>query len=446
AGFNTAMEAQRNTARAAGKFKMDAALSYEGDKTVFHGYTELSHAAKVLALYQGGSPVSSLTAGDTGVVVLDHTPFYAESGGQAGDQGKIGAFEVNDTTKIQADVFGHHGCLASGTLKLGDAVEAKVDVTRRSRTVRNHSATHLMHKALREVLGAHVQQKGSLVDADKTRFDFAHSEAMTAAQIAQVEELVNQEILANAPTQARLLPIEEAKKTGAMMLFGEKYGDEVRVLDIGSSRELCGGTHVHATGDIGLFKITSEGGVAAGVRRVEAVTGMNALAYVQTQVAALDAVASALRAPVSEVTQRLLLLQEQVRASEKEVARLKAKLAASAGDDLLNKVSLVAGVKLLAAAIEGGDAKSLRDTVDQLKNKLGSGVVLLASQVDGKVSLCAGVTADLLGKYKAGELVSLAAAACGGKGGGRPDMAMAGGTQVDKIDDALACAALYLSR
>jgi alanyl-tRNA synthetase len=269
---------------------------------------------------------------------------------------------------------------------------------------------------------------------------------MTAAQIAQVEELVNQEILANAPTQARLLPIEEAKKTGAMMLFGEKYGDEVRVLDIGSSRELCGGTHVHATGDIGLFKITSEGGVAAGVRRVEAVTGMNALAYVQTQVAALDAVASALRAPVSEVTQRLLLLQEQVRASEKEVARLKAKLAASAGDDLLNKVSLVAGVKLLAAAIEGGDAKSLRDTVDQLKNKLGSGVVLLASQVDGKVSLCAGVTADLLGKYKAGELVSLAAAACGGKGGGRPDMAMAGGTQVDKIDDALACAALYLSR
>ena len=453
AGFETAMEKQRTTARAAGKFKADTVLAYSGDKTVFHGYDQLSHAGKIVALYKGGTPVQSLAAGDHGVVVLDHTPFYAESGGQVGDTGLLlepspsgggqggGSFEfrVNDTLKIIPDVFGHHGTIASGSLKVGDSVNAQVDTTARARTIRNHSVTHLMHKALREVLGSHVAQKGSLVDADKTRFDFAHNAPMTDAQIREVEAKVNAEIVTNTATHAEVMPIEKAKTSGATMLFGEKYGDEVRVLEIGSSKEFCGGTHVARTGDIGFFKIISEGGVAAGVRRVEAVTGLNAMAFVQALDARMSDVAGALKIPQAEVTTKIAQIQDHVKALEKELAALKSKLAAAAGGDLLSKVVEKDGVKFLSAEIEGADAKALREMVDQLKNKLGSGVVLLGSKSpDGKVALCAGVTADLVGKFKAGDIVGKAAAIVGGKGGGRPDMAMAGGVDGAKLGEALA--------
>ncbi len=443
AGFETAMEKQRTTARAAGKFKADTVLAYSGDKTVFHGYEELSRAGKVVALYKGGTPVQLLDAGDDGVVVLDHTPFYAESGGQVGDCGTLTAggatFTVADTLKVIPDVFGHHGTLGGASLKVGDSVNAQVDTEARARTIRNHSVTHLMHKALREVLGSHVAQKGSLVDADKTRFDFAHNAPMTDAQIREVEAKVNAEIVTNTATHAEVMPIEKAKTSGATMLFGEKYGDEVRVLEIGSSKEFCGGTHVARTGDIGFFKIISEGGVAAGVRRVEAVTGLNAMAFVQALDARMSDVAGALKIPQAEVTNKIAQIQDHVKALEKELAALKSKLAAAAGGDLLSKVVEKDGVKFLSAEIEGADAKALREMVDQLKNKLGSGVVLLGSKSpDGKVALCAGVTADLVGKFKAGEIVGKAAAIVGGKGGGRPDMAMAGGVDGEKLGDALA--------
>ena len=443
AGFDAAMEKQRTTARAAGKFKAVDALSYSGEKTVFHGYDQLTHAGKVVALYKGGTPVQSLAAGDDGVVVLDHTPFYAESGGQVGDRGVITAggatFTVEDTLKVIPDVFGHHGTLAGGALKVGDTVNAQVDTEARARTIRNHSVTHLMHKALREVLGTHVAQKGSLVDAEKTRFDFAHNAPMTDAQIREVEAKVNAEIVTNTATHAEVMGIEKAKTSGATMLFGEKYGDEVRVLEIGSSKEFCGGTHVARTGDIGFFKIIAESGVAAGVRRVEAVTGLNAMAFVQALDARMSEVAGALKIPATEVTTKLGQIQDHVKALEKELSALKSKLAAAAGGDLVSKAVVKDGVKFLSAEIEGADAKALREMVDQLKNKLGSGVVLLGSKSpDGKVALCAGVTADLVGKFKAGEIVGKAAAIVGGKGGGRPDMAMAGGTDAAKLGEALA--------
>jgi alanyl-tRNA synthetase len=443
AGFDAAMEKQRTTARAAGKFKAVDALSYSGDKTVFHGYDTLTHAGKVVALYKGGTPVQSLDAGDDGVVVLDHTPFYAESGGQVGDRGVITAggatFTVEDTLKVIPDVFGHHGALTGGALKVGDSVNALVDTEARARTIRNHSVTHLMHKALREVLGSHVAQKGSLVDAEKTRFDFAHNAPMTDAQIREVEAKVNAEIVTNTATHAEVMGIEKAKTSGATMLFGEKYGDEVRVLEIGSSKEFCGGTHVARTGDIGFFKIIAESGVAAGVRRVEAVTGLNAMAFVQALDARMSEVAGALKIPATEVTTKLGQIQDHVKALEKELSALKSKLAAAAGGDLVSKAVEKDGVKFLSAEIEGADAKALREMVDQLKNKLGSGVVLLGSKSpDGKVALCAGVTADLVGKFKAGEIVGKAAALVGGKGGGRPDMAMAGGTDAAKLGEALA--------
>ena len=443
AGFDAAMEKQRTTARAAGKFKAVDALSYSGEKTVFHGYDQLTHAGKVVALYKGGTPVQSLAAGDDGVVVLDHTPFYAESGGQVGDRGVITAggatFTVEDTLKVIPDVFGHHGTLAGGALKVGDTVNAQVDTEARARTIRNHSVTHLMHKALREVLGSHVAQKGSLVDAEKTRFDFAHNAPMTDAQIREVEAKVNAEIVTNTATHAEVMGIEKAKTSGATMLFGEKYGDEVRVLEIGSSKEFCGGTHVARTGDIGFFKIIAESGVAAGVRRVEAVTGLNAMAFVQALDARMSEVAGALKIPATEVTTKLGQIQDHVKALEKELSALKSKLAAAAGGDLVSKAVVKDGVKFLSAEIEGADAKALREMVDQLKNKLGSGVVLLGSKSpDGKVALCAGVTADLVGKFKAGEIVGKAAAIVGGKGGGRPDMAMAGGTDAAKLGEALA--------
>jgi alanyl-tRNA synthetase len=441
AAFDAAMARQKEQARAAGKFKMATALEYSGPASHFHGYDTLEFKGNVLALYKDGVPVNQLNEGDLGVVVLDDTPFYAESGGQVGDRGVLqsvhGIFAVEETQKIQAAVFGHHGVVKTGKLTVGNGVTAKVDLLARSRTMRNHSATHLMHKALREVLGGHVQQKGSQVDPDKTRFDFAHTQPMTDEEVRRVENLVNAEILANSATECRVLPIAEAQKLGAMMLFGEKYGDTVRVLDIGSSRELCGGTHVRRTGDIGLFSIVAEGGVAAGVRRVEAVTGDNALAYMQGMETALGGVAGTLKVLPSEVPARVSAVLDQVRRLERELAALKGKLASAQGDDLVGQAVDVKGAKVLAALLEGADAPTLRDTMDKLKDKLKSAAILLASVSDGKVSLIAGVTADLTTKVKAGELVNMVAQQVGGKGGGRPDMAQAGGTRPEHLATAL---------
>jgi len=440
--FDKAMAQQKEQARAAGKFKMAANLEYAGPATAFHGYEMLERKSNVLALYKDGASVNELNEGDMGVVVLDDTPFYAESGGQVGDRGILhsvhGIFAVEDTSKIQASVFGHHGVVKTGKLTVGNSVSARVDMQARARTERNHSVTHLMHKALREVLGSHVQQKGSQVDPDKARFDFVHTQPMTDAEIRRVEGIVNAEILANAATQARVMGIEDAQNTGAMMLFGEKYGDEVRVLDIGSSRELCGGTHVKRTGDIGLFKIVAESGVAAGVRRVEAVTGEGALAYVQQQETQLQQVADAVKAQPQEAAARIAQILDNVKAMEKELARLKSKLASAQGDDLISQAVDINGVKVLAAVLEGADAAVLRETLDKLKDKLKSVVIVLAAVSEGKVSLIAGVTADAIAKVKAGDLVNFVAQQVGGKGGGRPDMAMAGGTQPEHLAAALA--------
>jgi len=442
AGFTAAMEQQKKTARAAGKFKMAANVEYAGEKTKFVGYDSLAHNTHVLALYADGVKVEQLTAGQAGIVVLDTTPFYAESGGQVGDQGVIGdgaiRFEVEDTLKIQADVFGHHGVLREGTLKVGATVDAQVDTAKRARTIRNHSATHLMHKALREVLGTHVQQKGSLVDPDKTRFDFSHPQALTLDEITQVEAIVNREILENHATQSHNMTFDDAVKHGAMALFGEKYGDTVRVLDIGTSKELCGGVHVTRTGDIGLFKIVSEGGVAAGIRRIEAVTGEGALALVQSINRKLIEAAGALKTNPDELTGRIGQVQDQVKLLEKEVAALKSKLASGQGDELIAQAIDVNGIKVLAATMEGADVATLREAMDKLKDKLGTAAIVLASVLDGKVSLIAGVTKDATGKVKAGELVNFVAQQVGGKGGGRPDMAQAGGTDPSGLPAALA--------
>ena len=443
AGFEAAMAQQRGRARAASKFSMAAGLEYSGGKTEFHGYDSLNLPAKVMALYRDGSSTQVLKGGESGVVVLDRTPFYAESGGQVGDRGELvassGTFAVEDTQKIQAEVFGHHGTLKAGTLKVGDKVEARVDTALRERTMRNHSVTHLMHKALRQVLGPHVQQKGSLVDEDKTRFDFAHDKPLSDEEIRQVELLVNSEIMQNTPTRAQVMPIEQARKSGAVMLFGEKYGDEVRVLEIGSSREFCGGTHVARTGDIGVFKIYSEGGVAAGIRRVEATTGSNALAMMNDQLQELREVAKRLRTQpgAGMVENAVDSLLEEKKALEKELARLKSKLASSQGSDLSAQAVDVKGAKVLAATLDGADSKTLRETMDRLKEKLKSAAIVLGAVNDGKVSLIAGVTADLTARVKAGELVNYVAQQVGGKGGGRPDMAQAGGTEPAKLPGAL---------
>jgi alanyl-tRNA synthetase len=441
AGFNAAMDKQKAAGRAAGKFKMDRVLEYTGEGNVFVGYEKLEEPAKVVAIYVDGTPAAQLKSGQEGIVVLDTTPFYAESGGQVGDAGTLASgsarFTVEDTQKIKADVFGHHGQLAQGTLGVGDTVTAKVDMERRHATMRNHSVTHLMHKALREVLGPHVQQKGSLVDADKTRFDFTHNHPVTDAQIREIEKRVNAEILANNETLARVMDIESAQKTGAVMLFGEKYGDVVRVLDIGTSRELCGGTHVSRTGDIGLFKVVGESGVAAGIRRIEAVTGANALAYLQNLEATVNQVAGTLKAAPTELQGRMVQVLEQVRSLEKEVAQLKGKLASSQGDELIAQAVDVKGIKVLAARLDGADAKTLRDTMDKLKDKLKSAAIVLAAVEGGKVQIAAGVTSDHMGKVKAGELVNFVAQQVGGKGGGKPDMAMAGGTDPSKLPAAL---------
>ncbi|KNH05840.1 Alanyl-tRNA synthetase [Candidatus Burkholderia brachyanthoides] len=441
--FDDAMARQRDQARAVAKFKLAAGLEYSGEKTTFHCYEqEAFDDAKIVALYVDGVSVKEARDGQQAVVVLDHTPFYAESGGQVGDQGVLAnasaRFAVADTLKVQADVVGHHGTVEQGTLKVGDVVKAEIDAVRRTRTARNHSATHLMHKALREVLGGHVQQKGSLVDADKTRFDFAHNAPMTDDEIRRVEQIVNQEVLANAPGIVQVMPYDEAVKGGAMALFGEKYGDTVRVLDLGFSRELCGGTHVQRTGDIGLFKIVMEGGVAAGIRRVEAITGDNAVRLVQDLDQRINAAASVLKAQPSELTQRIAQVQEHVKSLEKELASLKSKLAANQGDELVSQAVDVSGVQVLAAQLEGADVKTLRETVDKLKDKLKSAAIVLAAVDGGKVSLIAGVTADASKKVKAGELVNFVAQQVGGKGGGRPDMAQAGGPKPANLPAALA--------
>src|SRR5690606_33886922 len=442
-GFEQAMQRQREQARAAGKFKAAVDLSYEGAETRFEGYEQLQLQANVLALYVEGASVSSVQAGQQAVVVLDATPFYAESGGQVGDSGLLSndqaQFVVEDTQKIQANVFGHEGTLQSGSLSVGDAVAAHVNAELRAKTIRNHSATHLMHKALRQVLGEHVQQRGSLVDAQKTRFDFAHDSAMTAAQIAEVERIVNQEVLANNAVLTQMMSYDEAVEGGAVALFGEKYGDEVRVLDIGFSRELCGGTHVSRTGDIGLFKIISEGGIASGVRRVEAITGENALNWVSQTHDTLIHASSLLKTQPDALVSRITQLQSQLRELERERDQLKGKIAASAGQSLVDQaITLDGGVKLLVAELPGVEARSLRDLVDQLKDKLQTAIVLLSTSTDDKISLVGGVSKSLTSQLKAGDLVAHVAAQGGGKGGGRPDMAMGGGSDLAALPNALA--------
>jgi alanyl-tRNA synthetase len=442
AGFEDAMEQQRQLARAAGKFKMTQGLDYQGLPTVFEGYEHLTlDAAEVLAIYVDGTSVKQAQSGDDAVIVLNRTPFYAESGGQVGDRGELrnasSLFGVVDTMKIQADVFGHHGTLLEGKISVGDQLIPKVDQEYRLSITRNHSATHLMHKALREVLGTHVQQKGSLVDGDKTRFDFVHNAPVTREQIEQIEQIVNLEILNNLPTSAKSMSIDDAQKTGAMMLFGEKYGDVVRVLEIGSSKELCGGTHVNHTGDVGLFKIISESGVAAGVRRIEAITGLNALYKVQKLDSQVLQLASHLKASPEELEPRVFQLQDHVKSLEKELERIKSKMAASQGEELLSQVVEINGVKTLVALLESVDVKALRDTLDQVKNKIHSGVIVLATVQEDKVQMIAGVTQDLISKLKAGDLVNFVAQQVGGKGGGKPDMAMAGGSEPSQLPQAL---------
>ncbi len=443
AGFDQSMQKQRELARASGKFKDTASISYSGAETAFHGYDLLETKGQVTALYnKGGTAVDSLSEGQDGIVVLDNTPFYAEAGGQVGDQGVLSSlnmsFNVSDTQKIQDKVFGHHGVVLNGTISIGDVVYAKVDAALRSSTVRNHSATHLMHKALRQVLGSHVQQRGSLVDAEKTRFDFSHDAPLSDKQINEIENIVNAEILSNTPVSANLMSYDNAIAEGAVALFGEKYEDEVRVLDIGFSRELCGGTHVRFTGDIGLFKIISQGSVASGIRRIEAVTGMHALKWVQDSISSLNQIAAALKTSSDKVVDRIDNLQEQLKVTERERDQLKDRLTSAASDNLLEKaIKLNSETSLLVASLDGVDAKRLRAMTDKAKDALKSGVVVLAGVSNGKISLVAGVTPNLTTTVKAGELISMVAEQVGGKGGGRPDMAMGGGVSVKDLPTAL---------
>ena len=442
AGFESQMAQQRERARAASKFSVAAGLEYAGGKTVFHGYDSLRLRGTVVALYREGAQAQELDAGDSGAVVLDRTPFYAESGGQVGDRGELagpaGTFAVTDTQKIQAEGFGHYGRQLTGRLKVGDEVGAQVDEVARRRAMWNHSATHLMHAALRAVLGKHVQQKGSLVDPQRTRFDFSHPQPVAAEEIRRIEALVNDAIRCNSEVSARVMKFDDAIRAGALAFFGDKYGDEVRVVGMGEfSTELCGGTHVRRTGDIGFFKIVAESGVAAGIRRVEAVTGEGALAWVQEVEAERHFVEGFYQASGEALKEKLRSERDEKRALEKELARLKSKLAASQGDDLASQAVDVKGAKILAATLEGADAKTLRETMDKLKGRLKSAAIVLGAVSDGKVALIAGVTADLTAKLRAGELVNYVAQQVGGKGGGRADMAQAGGTDAAKLPNAL---------
>lgn len=444
-GFEAAMARQREQARAAGKFKAAAGIDYQGAKTRFDGYDCLSEDAKVLAIFHEGASVAVAQAGERVVIVLDQTPFYAESGGQVGDRGYFVGLEshkgfeaeVHDTQKISAEVFGHHALINQGVLRVGDVLRAQVDKSLRANTIRNHSATHLMHKALREVLGAHVQQKGSLVDEHKTRFDFSHHSAMKPEEIREVERIVNEEILSNQASAAKLMSFDDAVKAGAMALFGEKYGDTVRVLDIGSSRELCGGTHVERTGDIGSFRIVAESGVAAGIRRVEAITGEQAIKLSQDQDSRLERIAGMLKAPSADIESKLRDVLEHTKAMERELVQLKSKMAAAQGTGLAGQARRIGQVHCLAAKLDAVDPKAMREAMDQLKQQLGSAVIVLAVVEAERVSLVAGVTKDLLSSVKAGDLVNFVAQQIGGKGGGRPDLAQAGGHDVAKLPQAL---------
>lgn len=443
AGFEVAMAEQRSRAQAAGNFGADynAALKIDAE-TAFSGYTELAGQAKVTAIYQNGESVTAIKAGDEAVVVLNVTPFYAESGGQVGDKGQLVAsgveFTVNDTQKY-GQATGHQGVLATRNLSVGQVVEAKVDKKLRHRTQLNHSVTHLLHAALRQVLGTHVSQKGSLVDPERLRFDFSHFEGVKAAELKEVEELVNTQIRRNHELKTAEMGIDEAKEKGAMALFGEKYDSQVRVVTMGDfSIELCGGTHVGRTGDIGLFKITSEAGIAAGVRRIEAVTGAAAMAYVAQQQAELEEAAALLKGDANSVVAKLKAQLDKMKQLEKEMAQLKDKLAAAASADLVGDAVVVNGVNVLIKKLDGVEASSLRGLQDELKQKLKSAIIVLGTAQEGKVNLIAGVSNDLIGKVKAGELVAMVAAQVGGKGGGRPDMAQAGGSQPENLDAALA--------
>ena len=444
-GFEAAMEEQRQRARAASKFQSTQSIEYEGGNTQFHGYDSLVTSSKIIALYKEGSLVNRLVKGDKGIVVLDKTTFYAESGGQVGDRGCIATeasphstFLVMDTQKIQAEVFGHHGDVSSGELNIGDSVSTEVDAALRTATMFNHSATHLLHAALREVLGNHVQQKGSLVDENRTRFDFSHPQPITPPQLEEIERVVNTIIRTNASVNARVMGYDQAIDTGAVALFGEKYGDEVRVIEMGEfSTELCGGTHVKRTGDIGLFKIITESGIASGVRRIEASTGQQALDYIHRREKQFADISSLLKVAPDETATRLSQMLDNIKRLEKEVARVKSKMASGQGEDIVAKAKTVNGVTMLATVLPDSDVALLRQTVDQLKAKLKSAVILLASVNGEKVILIAGVTNDLTDKFKAGELVNYVANQVGGKGGGRPDLAQAGGTNPDKLNAAI---------
>ncbi|HQT81270.1 MAG: alanine--tRNA ligase [Ferrovum sp. 37-45-19] len=442
AGFEQAMEAQRERARAASKFTSQHHIDYQGSGTEFVGYEQLNCEAEIIALYHEGVAVRELHHGEQGLVVLDQTPFYAESGGQVGDQGQLisshGTFKVSDTRKIQARVSGHSGHVLTGKIQVGDTLRAEVDMPLRHAAQLNHSATHLLHAALRQVLGEHVHQRGSLVDPMKTRFDFSHDKPLSPEQKRRIEELVNQQVRNNHLVSVSIMSYDDAINKGAMALFDEKYGDEVRVVGMAEfSTELCGGTHVQRTGDIGLFRIVSESGVASGIRRIEAVTGRLALEYTHQEQDELIEAALKLKAPPQELVQKLSHLLDNVKQLERELEKLKAKLAHSEGVELVNQVRLIKGVQVLSAEIPDADVKTLRETLDVLKSRLSPAIIVLGSRAQGKVSLIAGVTADLVHQVKAGELVNSVAMQVGGKGGGRADMAQAGGTQPEGLNTAL---------
>lgn len=450
-GFEQAMNEQKSRGRSASQFDVDYGEAIEVDTdTNFVGYKKFSADATIVKLVANGKPVTQLNAGDNGIVILDNTPFYAESGGQTGDKGILTnnylSLEVVDTQKQGDKIFLHSVAVKQGSVSVGDKVSANINVASREEIQRNHSATHLLHAALRTLLGEHVMQKGSLVEADRLRFDFSHPEAISQEMLNKVETVVNDQIRNNFVVQAEVMAIDDAKASGAMALFGEKYGEEVRVLRMGDfSVELCGGTHVRSTGDIGLFKIISESGVASGVRRIEAVSGKHALELMQSSEMQLRSIADVLKAKRETVVEKVTQLQDKNRKLEKELERLKAKLASSAGTDLTSQAQKVGEINVIAAKLESADTKTLRDTVDQLKNKLGSAAVILAAIEDGKVRLVAGCTKDIISKVKAGELVNMVAQQIGGKGGGRPDMAQAGGTEPDKLDGALSSVASWVS-